>query len=57
MRHTAATLMLSGGVNVEVVLKILGHKDASITLRVYTHVLTSMQDQAVEAMSDLIPSR
>ena len=48
--------MLSRGVNVEVVSKILGHKNSAITYSVYSHVLASMQEQAVTAMDGLFPA-
>lgn len=54
LRHTAATLLLSSGVNVKVVSEMLGHADVGITLRVYAHVLPHMQQAAVAAMEGLI---
>jgi integrase len=54
LRHTAATLMLSRGVNVKVVSEMLGHADISITLRIYAHVLPHMQHSAVQAMEALL---
>lgn len=53
-RHTAATLLLSAGVNVKVVSEMLGHADVGITLRVYAHVLPHMQQSAMTAMAGLI---
>jgi integrase len=35
LRHTAASLAISGGANVKVVQKMLGHKSAAMTLDVY----------------------
>ena len=52
LRHTAATLMLRRGVPVEVVSKILGHANISITYNIYRHVLDS-ETKAV--MVDLFP--
>jgi integrase len=52
LRHTAATLMLRRGVPVEVVSKILGHANISITYNIYRHVLDS-ETRAV--MVDLFP--
>lgn len=46
LRHTHATLLLRAGVPPHVVAARLGHADASITLRVYAHVLG---DQALTA--------
>jgi len=39
LRHLHATTLLLAGVPVHVVANRLGHRDASITLRVYAHVL------------------
>ncbi len=54
LRHTAATLLLSSGVNVKVVSEMLGHADVSITLRIYAHVLPHMQQSAITTMEGLI---
>src|SRR5262249_12831832 len=54
LRHTAATLLLREGVNVKVVSEMLGHADVSITLRIYAHVLPSMQKEAAATMDDLL---
>ena len=54
LRHTAATLMLSGGVNPKVVSEMLGHANISITLRVYAHVLPHMQQAAVNAIQSIL---
>jgi integrase len=53
LRHIAATLLLSRGVNVKVVSEMLGHADVTITLRIYAHVLPHMQQTATDAMDDL----
>jgi integrase len=53
LRHTAATIMLSHGVNVKVVSEMLGHADIAITLRVYAHVIPHMQQAAVDVMDAL----
>ena len=41
LRHTAGTLLLRRGVPIEVVSKTLGHKDITVTYKVYRHVLDS----------------
>jgi len=53
LRHTAATLMLLGGVNVKVVSERLGHASVEITLSTYAHVLPNMQTEAAEKMNVL----
>ncbi len=53
-RHTACALMLSQGVPVHVVSKILGHSSPTITLSVYSKVLPTQQDAAALAMDNLL---
>jgi integrase len=50
LRHNAATLLLSMGVNPKVVQEILGHANISMTLNIYSHVLPSMQQEAMDQM-------
>lgn len=54
LRHTCATLMLSAGVPVHVVQRQLGHKNAEMTLNVYSHVLPSMGDDAASRLAVLL---
>jgi integrase len=54
LRHTAATLMLLGGVPVKVVSERLGHSNVGITLSIYAHVLPSMQKDAAAVMDRLL---
>lgn len=51
LRHSHATILLSSGVPVAAVSKRLGHKDPSITYRVYAHALDGDDDAAAQAMS------
>jgi integrase len=53
LRHTAATLLLAGGVHPKVVSEMLGHADISITLRIYAHVTPNMQLAAVQLMESM----
>lgn len=55
LRHAHATLMLLQGVHPKVVSERLGHASVGITLDTYSHVLPSMQEQAVEAFDRLFP--
>lgn len=50
-RHTHATTLLRAGVPVHIVAKRLGHKDASVTLRVYADAIPSDDDRAVAAFT------
>lgn len=54
LRHTHATLLLSKGVNVKVVSKRLGHSDIKVTLDTYSHVLPTMQEEAVRHLDEII---
>ena len=56
LRHSAATLLLSMGVPPKVVQEILGHSNISITMNVYTHVLPSMQKEAMDKMERFFDS-
>ena len=47
LRHSAATLLLSMGVHVKVVQEILGHSNIAMTADTYSHVLPSMQEDAM----------
>jgi len=52
LRHSAATILLSMGVNIKVVQELLGHSNISITLGTYAHLLPSMQQEVVEKWDD-----
>src|SRR5947209_18911874 len=53
LRHSAATLLLSMGVSMKVVQELLGHSSFSTTANVYSHVLPSMQQEAMDKMDAL----
>ena len=53
LRHGHATLMLLKGVHPKVVSERLGHASVGITLDIYSHVLPSMQQDAVRAFDEL----
>jgi integrase len=44
LRHTCASLAISAGANVLAVSRMLGHKDPSVTLRVYSDLFDSDLD-------------
>jgi integrase len=56
LRHAHATLMLLQGVHPKVVSERLGHASVGITLDLYSHVLPSMQQDAVRAFDELFGS-
>lgn len=50
LRHTHATMLAALGANIKAVQERLGHSTTRMTLDVYSHVTSSMQDQAVAAL-------
>lgn len=48
LRHTAATMMLSGGVDVKTVQEVLGHENLNTT-QIYTHIENTELKVAAEA--------
>jgi integrase len=52
LRHTCATLLLRQGTSPKVVQELLGHSSVGITLDVYSHVVPSMQTDALERLHD-----
>lgn len=57
LRHSAATLLLSLGVHPKVVQELLGHTQISMTMDIYSHVLPSMQQDAVSKLNTLLMRR
>jgi integrase len=54
LRHTAATLLLSGGVHPKVVSEMLGHSTITLTLDTYSHLVPVLHDHAAELMDSLL---
>jgi len=48
LRHSAATLLLSMGVEMKVIREILGHSNIGMTADVYSHVSLAMQKTAMD---------
>lgn len=49
-RHTAASVLLAQGVELRVVMEILGHSQIALTANTYAHVLENLHDEAAEKM-------
>ena len=54
LRHTFATLALQNGVDIKTLSAMLGHYDAGFTLRTYTHTTRQKQDEATQAIGNLM---
>ena len=57
LRHSAATLLLTAGVHPKIVQELLGHSQISLTLDTYSHVLPSLQEDAVNRLNNLLTQR
>jgi integrase len=57
LHHSAATLLLSLGIHPKVVQEMFGHTQISMTMDIYSHVLSSMQQAAVSKLNDLLSRR
>ena len=50
LRHTFASLMLSEGVRIDVVSRMLGHSSPSVTLNIYAHLMPGDEEAAIERL-------
>jgi len=55
LRHTFASLALERGAPAKVVSEALGHASVAFTLQTYAHVLSGMQERAMELLNDALP--
>ncbi len=53
LRHSAATILLTMGVHPKVVQELLGHSTITMTMDTYSHLLPSLQRDAMNGMDDL----
>jgi integrase len=54
LRHSSSTMLLSLGVHPKVVQEILGHSQISMTMDIYSHVLPTMQQEAMRKLNDAL---
>ena len=54
LRHAAATLLLGLDTRPKVVQELLGHSAIAVTMDVYSHVLPTMQREAMNDLDDLL---
>ncbi|MFI9506790.1 tyrosine-type recombinase/integrase [Nocardia sp. NPDC052566] len=52
LRHLYASTLLARGVSIKELADFLGHEDPGFTLRVYTHLLSSSNERARQAVDD-----
>lgn len=51
LRHSAATIMLTMGVHPKIVQEMLGHSTITITMDTYSHLVPSMQKEAINKIN------
>ena len=54
LRHTHATILLKSNIHPKIVAERLGHSDIKMTLETYSHILPDMQQQAVDALNQIM---
>ncbi|MHC1695849.1 MAG: tyrosine recombinase XerC [Eubacteriales bacterium] len=54
LRHTNATLLISGGVPLKVVADMLGHAQPTTTANIYSHTIKSVEAAAAEVMENIL---
>src|SRR5581483_3044221 len=54
LRHSAATILLDLGIHPKVVQEMLGHSQIGMTMDIYSHVLPTMQMEAVSRLNDVL---
>jgi len=54
LRHSNATLMIAGDVDIATVSRRLGHSNTSVTLNIYTHALKSRDRLAAERLESIL---
>lgn len=54
LRHSAATVLLDLGIHPKVVQEMLGHSQIGMTMDIYSHVLPTMQMEAVSKLNDVL---
>ena len=57
LRHSAATMLLMMDVHPKIVQEILGHSEISMTMDIYSHVLPTMQRDAMDKLHDALKQR
>jgi integrase len=53
-RHTFGSVLLTKGVDIQVVAKLMGHKDTSMLIKVYAHLLDELRVQEFDKVKGLL---
>ncbi len=54
LRHSAATMLLGLDIHPKVVQEMLGHSQIGMTMGIYSHVLPTMQVEAVSKLNAVL---
>jgi integrase len=54
LRHSQATMLLGMKVHPKVVQGILGHSEIAVTMDIYSHVLPTMQEDAMQRINEVL---
>jgi integrase len=54
MRHSCASLLVSGGVGIKVVSDMLGHSSVTLTANTYSHLTPEARSETARAFSALL---
>lgn len=54
LRHTHATLLLESGAHAKVVQERLGHSNIATTMNIYSHVTPTMQENALQRLTNYV---
>lgn len=57
LRHTAATLLISSGIDIRTVSSRLGHSDVSTTLNIYSHALRERDQAAADTLEKMLTKK
>ena len=54
LRHSCATMLLGMKVHPKIVQEILGHSQISMTMDIYSHILPTMQEEAMHKIDEAL---
>jgi integrase len=54
LRPSSASMLLSIGVRSRVVQELLGHSQIGMTMDIYSHILPTIQEEAINRLNDAL---